>query len=157
MPENAVSISPWKGMSIVFQYHSNQVSYSAAALSGVEVIRFNHQIVPHSVVSESPRTLSFKVDGNELLLRTAACSDRNNAITVVLIANSEEIDGFDLSFLPLKRVLFRRLLLVMLLSVFTAVGFASGLVVWWAALLCGALAAMLPLFGVRGRWIIERR
>lgn len=116
-------------MSIVFQYHSNQVSYSAAALSGVEVIRVNHQIVPHSVVSESPRTLSFKVDGNELLLRTAACSDRNNAITVVLIANSEEIDGFDLSFLPLKRVLFRRLLLVMLLSVFTAVGFASGLVV----------------------------
>lgn len=85
-------------MSIVFQYHSNQVSYSAAALSGVEVIRVNHQIVPHSVVSESPRTLSFKVDGNELLLRTAACSDRNNAITVVLIANSEEIDGFDLSF-----------------------------------------------------------
>lgn len=144
-------------MSIVFQYLTNRVAYSATALSGAEVIRVNNQVVAHRVLSEQPRTLSFVVDEVELLIKTAVCTDRSNAITVVLIANDEEIDGFDLSFLPLKRVLFRRLLLVMLLSMVTAIGFASGLVVWWAALLCGALAAMLPLFGVRGRWVIERR
>ncbi|WP_298633585.1 hypothetical protein [uncultured Umboniibacter sp.] len=144
-------------MSIVFQYLSNHIVYSATALSGAEVIRVNNQIVAHRVLSEQPRTLSFVVDGIALLIRTSVCADRSNAITVALVVDEVEVDGFDLSFIPLKRVLFRRLLLVMLLSMLTAIGFASGLVVWWAALLCGALAAMLPLFGVRGRWIIERR
>ncbi|RMA81007.1 hypothetical protein [Umboniibacter marinipuniceus] len=144
-------------MRIVFQHQTHQVSYSAAALSGAEVIRVDNKLVEHTVVSEAPRSLRFVVDEVEFMICTASCSDRSNAITAVLTANGREVDGFDLSFLPLKRVLFRRLLLVMLLSVLIAVGFASGLVDWWATLLSGALAAMLPLFGVRGRWLIERR
>ena len=157
MPEHAVSISPWKGMSIQFHHQGSRINYSAAALSGAEVVRVDNQVVEHELIRDLPRNIQFIHRDTCYQIRVASNPNGKNSMHVALCLDDDEVDGFDLTFLPLKRVLFRRILLVMLLSVLIASGFASGLVPWWAALGAASLAAMLPLFGVRGRWLIERR